>query len=155
MLVADKCGKLRRIIRRLPPLSTDSARYAMHRRAVRRRQYYYYCRRRLVVIARAAEKSDVVCFITTRWCLWCGAEHRRSPLPCVPPLVAIPFGRPLVRPRRCFRVTMAAAVAVVGNNRAIAAHQQLYSGKINGTITGDRPFLFSHTLLCRRRRRRR
>jgi len=86
--------------------------------------------------------------------LWCGAEHRRSPLPCVPPLVTIPFGRPLVRPRRCFRVTMAAAVAVVGNNRAIAAHQQLYSGKINGTITGDRPFLFSHTLLCRRRRRR-
>jgi len=56
---------------------------------------------------------------------------------------------PLVRPRRRFRV-----VAVAGNNRARAAHQQLYSGKINGTITGRRPFLFSHTLLGRHRWRR-
>lgn len=152
--MADKCGKLRRIIMRLAPvygqppvMPSIGGRFVVVSIII-------------IIIAvvvwsssHARRKSPTSC-VSLRRVGVCGAERNIAvhPYPCVPPLVTIPFGRPLVRPRRCFRVTMAAVVAVVGNNRAIAAHQQLYSGKINGTITGDRPFLFSHTLLCRRRR---
>lgn len=99
-----------------------------------RRYYYYYCCRRLVVISVA--RGKVRRNVSLRVAMWCGAEQPQTALHA-PHRRRTPFATD----------PFATAVFGVTTRRVGREHQraQLYSGKIDGAITGRRPFSYTCT----------